>query len=430
MYRVMVLLTLVVLSVISAPADSPIEPFDMQKILGRGFDVSWTEFNKNIENYSDKQVKWMKARGFSTARIRFDELSSKNLFTDTTAFFRHVDSLIYDCFDNGIIPILAYNAKAYELAPTDSNMSIDSAWWGAVAAHYKDYSHKLIFDLNIEWSDIGGKDADGVNRWYKAVTNAIRPTNPDRIIMYSPIKLSNPKYLPLMEIPDNAGEYVMAEFHSYAAGPNPDSLSANGKPNPKYWTTGTEYQKSLVREMISSGRNWQDSTHIATWLGAWMAGNNNHGNTFTTEQQVSFASYFVKVLDSLSIPWAINTLDMYYDIEADTEFVEVQFDSITINVGEVLDVLTPKDSSTALQNRIQKSEVNPVSITQINKGVEIAGLKDIDGISIYTINGRKLMSLSIDGKEKVTLPTSSLSMGSYIVELNGKSSIVKRIVIK
>ena len=47
-----------------------IMPWEMQRLLGRGFDVQWAEFAKKIEAYGPDEVEAMKARGFSTARIR------------------------------------------------------------------------------------------------------------------------------------------------------------------------------------------------------------------------------------------------------------------------------------------------------------------------------------------------------------------------
>lgn len=409
--KYLLVLILSISSLFALPSDSPITPVEMQAQLGKGFDVSWVEFTKNIEAYSDLQVKAMKEMGFSTARIRTKLPADEYLFS-------LLDKVIADCFDNGIIPIIAYNAATYEAAPTAENREADRLWWKAIAERYQDYSYTLLFNLNIEWSDVGGKDIEGVNQWYETITPAIRESNPHRIILYSPIKLSNPEYLPDMAIPVDAGEYVMAEYHSYAAGPNADSLLENGKPNPKYWTTGTEYQKRLVQEMIGKGRYWQDSTGIPTWFGAWMAGNVNHGNTFTAQEQAVFATYFVHVLDSLAIPWAINTLDMYYDID-NNEWI----DSMTV----VREALSPAQA--ILISNSQQSITGVTVVSGAGKTLTLSLPEKGTQLSLFTASGRVLYSKSVSGSVAF-IDRSTCTTGFYFIRCKGKKEYTQKIFVR
>ena len=41
-------------------ADRPITPKEMQRMMGRGFDVQWAEFSKKIELYGEDEVKAIK----------------------------------------------------------------------------------------------------------------------------------------------------------------------------------------------------------------------------------------------------------------------------------------------------------------------------------------------------------------------------------
>jgi hypothetical protein len=280
--------------------DNPIAPKDMQKQLGHGFDVSWAEFSSKIQGYGVDEVLAMKAMGFQTARIR-------TALPADSALFSYLDRCINDCLNNGIIPIIAHNANAFEQNPSVSNLQSDVQWWDTIAKRYQDYSHKLLFNINIEWSDSAGKDSGIVNNYYRAITPVIRKTNPTRILIFSPIKLSAPEYLNNMSIPTSAGNYVIAEWHFYAAGPSKDST------NKKYWTTGTSAQRKLITDEIKYAINWQTSTGVPTWVGAWMAGNYNDGNDYSAAEQTVFASYMRHVLDSCKVPWAINTIDKFYD---------------------------------------------------------------------------------------------------------------------
>ena len=91
-------------------ADRPITPKEMQRMMGRGFDVQWAEFSKKIELYGEDEVKAIRQKGFNTARIR------TKLPADET-LFKVLDRCINDCLNNSIIPVLAYNALDYELTP-------------------------------------------------------------------------------------------------------------------------------------------------------------------------------------------------------------------------------------------------------------------------------------------------------------------------
>ena len=61
-------------------ADRPITPKEMQRMMGRGFDVQWAEFSKKIELYGEDEVKAIKQKGFNTARIRTKLPADETLF--------------------------------------------------------------------------------------------------------------------------------------------------------------------------------------------------------------------------------------------------------------------------------------------------------------------------------------------------------------
>lgn len=290
--------------------DRPVSPKEMQKMLGRGFDVQWAEFTKKIDAYGVDEVIAVKSLGFQSVRIR-TALPADDYLLGV------LDSRISDCLDNGITPVLAYNALNYERNPNEETLEQSVEWWKTVAEHFKDVSHRLIFNLNIEWSDAAGKNQHAIDLFNEKVTSAIRKTNPTRIIVYSPAKLSDPNYLEKMTIPEEAGDYAMAEWHLYAAGP---SKNPNSK---KYWSTGTEEEKKAITDKIRKGVEWQKEHNIPTWVGAWMPGNYNKGNDFSVEEQCAFAGFMISSLESAGIPWAVNSLDKYYDVFNDCWYSEM-----------------------------------------------------------------------------------------------------------
>ena len=156
-----------------------------------------------------------------------------------------------------------------------------------------------------------------MNQLYEQTVSAIRNTNPERIIMISPRLRSDPYYLNELKIPSRHNGYLMAEWHFYASGP--DKLNEKKK-----WTTGTEEEKELITNKVEAALAWQKETGVPTWVGAWMPGNYNKGNSYSVQEQIVFASYMVSVLTSANIPFSVNADRKYYDAATNTWIPEMQ----------------------------------------------------------------------------------------------------------
>ena len=285
--------------VLADPPDAPIAPDSLVQVLGKGFDVSWVQFKKNMESYNVQMVRDIARAGFRHIRLRTNRNADD-------ALFGIMDRTVNDCLNNGLIPIIAYGAADAEENADSTHRDSVVAWWRKVAEHYRDYSHRLVFDIFIELSGELKYDYEKVNNWYKLIVPAIRQTNPTRIVILSPVHLSDPNYLSQMEIPDAAFPYAMAEWHFYAGGPS----KTNAK---KLWTTGTPEERKLVTDKIQTALDWQKQTGVPTWVGAWMPGNYNKGNDYTVPEQVVFASFMVRELEKAGIPWAVNAIHHFYD---------------------------------------------------------------------------------------------------------------------
>ena len=169
----------------------------------------------------------------------------------------------------------------------------------------------------IESSDAINKLPDTLNEMYEQTVAEIRKTNPDRIIMISPRLRSDPNYLSELKIPSAHNGYIMAEWHFYASGPD----KTNEK---KLWTTGTDAEKKLITDKIQTALAWQQQTGIPTWVGAWMPGNYNKGNTYSVEEQTVFAGFMTKALSDAGIPFAVNADTKYYNAAENTWISSMQ----------------------------------------------------------------------------------------------------------
>ncbi len=298
------LLLILPLPEIKAQSNQPITPQQYQRMLGVGINVDWATFRKNIKYYNVQQVKDFKAIGFKHVRVR-----AKLNFTNQ--YLRHLDRVINDCLDNGLIPVLAQGAKDFNANPSPSNMDKLIRWWTMIARRYKNYSYLLSYDLIIEPSGQLRRSPQILNEFYQKVVDSIHTIDPYRIIFIKSRKRSSPEYLHELVIPDKANGYLMAEFHFYASGPS--------KKNPsKLWTTGTKAQKQLILRKIRIALDWSKKTGILLWVGAWMPGNYNKGDDYTIAEQKKFANFMTCALEKAHIPFAINADNQFYNPRTDT----------------------------------------------------------------------------------------------------------------
>lgn len=296
--------------------EQPISPWDYQTLLGKGMDVDWSKTRQGKMYYNAKAAEDFATAGVSHVRIRIaDDVNDELL--------ERLDKQINDCLKNGIVPVIAYQADEFKNDPVEDNMQKYVKWWGTVAEHYRDASYLISFDLLIEATDKLNKQPEKLNEIYERAVTEIRKTNPNRILIISPRLRSDAAYLNELKIPTQHNNYLMAEWHFYAAGPS----KTNER---KLWTTGTEQEKALINEKIEYALSWQKKTGIPTWVGAWMAGNYNDGNDYSVEEQIVFAKYMTDCLIEAKIPFAVNSDTKFYDRTKNQWIAEMQpvFDCI------------------------------------------------------------------------------------------------------
>ena len=265
-------------SPIQIPADGWFSPSQYQGILGVGVDVDWANNNQGMLYYNEQAVRDFKLRGVSHVRLRMrNEI--------TAGLLNHIDRIVQDCLKNDIIPVIAFQAdtlKAYPFRPGVIDNAVN--WWKEMAEKMQNYDTRLSFDLMVECADSLNNYPARLNEYFERAVTEIRKTNPKRIIMISPRKLSSPDYLADLQIPSQHNNYLMVEWHFYAAGPSKTNAT-------KLWTTGTPAEKQLITDKINTAYNWQKSHKIPIWVGAWMAGNYNDGDEYTVAEQIDFANF-------------------------------------------------------------------------------------------------------------------------------------------
>ena len=327
----------------SQSAHQALSPYTYQGMLKTGMDVDWVKTDQGrvaAQTSHDNGInvpKLFKERGLSHVRIRVKE-DIRDDSTDLTGktLLQELTNMVDDSIEAGLIPVIAYQAKPFKLDPTDDEILNDVVeWWKTAAEHFKDYPYTVAYDLIIETTNEVKKHNDRLNLLYQKATVAIREIDPKRIIIVAPNKISNPYELDNLIVPE-PHDYMMVEWHFYAAGPSPD--------NPKkLWTTGTDEEKQLVLDRINHAKEWSDNNGIPTWVGAWRANRYPKGTPTETlydgapgggdydiDEQRNIATFISEALQDADIPYAINS---------DTKFFNRDTNEWYQSMADILDAM-------------------------------------------------------------------------------------------
>jgi len=166
--------------------------------------------------------------------------------------------------------------------------------WILLAKTFKNYPYTLSYDLIIEPGRKLNRKYNLLNNFYKKAYNEIRKIDKKRIIMWAPTRRSNPRFLSKTWYPKD--NYIMAEWHMYAAGPKND-------------------YKKMIPIKTKMAYNWSVKHHIPTWVGAWMPGNYNHGDNYSKKEQITFSKFMIENLAKYHTPFAINADKQFYNIK-------------------------------------------------------------------------------------------------------------------
>jgi len=314
-----------------------ISTIDYQKSLKVGMDVDWCKtddgryYAKKSHQAGVNVPKLFKQRGLSHVRIRVKESVLRD-----PSLLQELKDMVDDSIKAGVVPIIAYQASEFKDDPaSDEVLNEVVAWWEKVANTFKTYPYTVSYDLIIETTEAIKKRNDRLNLLYEKATAAIHKIDEKRIVIVAPNKISNPYELDKLVVP-MPSDYVMVEWHFYAAGPK--------KENPKkQWTTGTEREKKLITDKVDYAYNWSIQNNVPTWVGAWMANNYNDvdrektfpdgapaGGEYTLAEQKKFALFMRQSLTDKGIPYAVNS---------DTKYFNRKTNKWYASVSEVLDVI-------------------------------------------------------------------------------------------
>lgn len=375
-----ILLLLISIKTYAQPSDAAIPASSYQILIGHGFATDW--FKGNNMDYNVQTLTDLKNQGFTNVRIRMD---SSIYFSD--AHFNLLSTIVDNCLAAGLVPIISWlNATVENRANAQDKIDYIN-WWTAVANKLKNKSHKVGFNLFTELGQSSPlrQTPSLYNSWTLDVYNAIRAISPTRmIILGSPGK--KPDDLMLINYTNyNTSPYVMAEWHSYASGPNHLGQDKN-------WVgSGSASDKQNVIDLINFAKAFTTASGILTYVGAWMPMDNINGDLNQAEVE-SFATYFMQQLTQAGIPSSINKIDHFYDIPSNTWITNKTWGTTTLNMIPIKDIiksflvpnLPPSAPSSVVATAVNCTSANLTWADNSNNETGFNILKSSDGVN-YTL---------------------------------------------
>lgn len=304
----------------AANFSEPLLPASYRNKLDLGFSTNWFKSSPPLSKYNVQNIKDVRLAGFKHLRLRCRADLYTYPYNDTEfdSFLDDLETVVDDCINENVFPVISWIHHEAEAYGTDEDFDNYLRWWRKVARKLKDKDFRLSFNLFTELGidecqhtgNCDGslkEDTAKYNKWTSRVVKAIRGTggnNDKRILILTSPKKTAKGLKDIDHTIYQNDNYMMAEFHIYASGPNKKEGS------PKYWVgNGTTEQRQTLLDEIAMAEN---DIPLKLYFGAWMAHDNNFGGLNQSEVE-NFARYFVSVMKTKKIPSSLNVLDNYYD---------------------------------------------------------------------------------------------------------------------
>ncbi|MEW6196795.1 MAG: glycoside hydrolase family 5 protein [Bacteroidota bacterium] len=266
---------------------NPVEPndndlqgdvFEQNKLLGKGINLGNALEAPNEGDWGvtiqAEYFSVIKNAGFNSVRIPIKwsgHALQNSPYTIQSSFFQRIDWVIQQAFNNDLAVII--NIHHYEeiMQNPSAHRERFLALWDQIAEHYKDYSHKLFFEiLNEPNSNL---TAELWNAYYLLALQRIRITNPKRTILVGLAEWGGPGSISKFVLPTDEKNMILT-IHYY----NPFEFTHQGAEwvsgsNAWLGTTwsGTLSEKSEVEQDFLSVINWAASKNIPVNLGEFGA---------------------------------------------------------------------------------------------------------------------------------------------------------------
>lgn len=191
--------------------------FKQNKKMGRGvniigYDPLWKDASK--ARMKEKHFALIKQAGFNNVRIvigPFKFSMNDSAYTLKPEFFTSLDWAIKEALKNKLMAIVDFHEhSAMQKDPMGTKPKL-LAMWKQIAAHCKDYSNDVLFEIANE----PNMKPEIWNAIHKEAYQILRASNPKRTIIIGTINGNQIKHLPDLILPEEDRNIIVA-IHYYS----------------------------------------------------------------------------------------------------------------------------------------------------------------------------------------------------------------------
>jgi endoglucanase len=261
----------------SGPA-SPLTAAQAVERLGRGVNLGNALEAPNSEGewgmvIEDRFFEIIAAGGFDSVRIpiRWDtRAAATSPWTIQPSFFDRVDDLIELAVGQGLAVIIDFHHFEDLYADPAGNTDRFVAIWAQIARHYAAAPPEVFFELQNEPHDLLTTGA--WNTIFPAALDAIRSTNPDRMVIVGAGSWNSAWELDDLELPDDPA--LIGTFHMY----EPFRFTHQGAE----WVAGSDawlgttwdgrpQDTEPIVAILDAAESWSDASGVPLLLGEFGA---------------------------------------------------------------------------------------------------------------------------------------------------------------
>lgn len=211
--------------------------------------------------------------GFAHVRvpIRWSAHSTGPAHRIDETFFRRVDWVLEQARKARLRVVLNVHHFEELYADPDRNGSWLTSLWEQIGARYRPQPETVCFELLNE--PHGKLDADRWNRLLIDALEAVRATNPRRMVIVGPANWNNPAALPTLKLP-REDRFLIGTFHYYS----PFEFTHQGAswvPNSDRWLgrkwSGTDAETAAIRRDFDRAAEWGRTEGRPLYLGEFGA---------------------------------------------------------------------------------------------------------------------------------------------------------------
>ncbi|MBM4171309.1 MAG: glycoside hydrolase family 5 protein [Ignavibacteria bacterium] len=282
------LLLTILISYSCSNFETPIEPiipneeqgnvFDQNKLLGKGINLGNALEAPNEGEWGvvlkEEFFSIIKNAGFNSVRIPIKwsaHAITNEPYTIQSSFFERVDWAIYQALKNNLAVVINIHHYDEIMQNPQAHKARFLKIWEQIALRYKDYSHKLFFEiLNEPHSNL---TPSLWNVFMIEAIEKIRISNPTRTILVGTANWGGVSSLSQLVFPPNESNIILS-FHYYS----PFQFTHQGAEwvsGSDAWLgltwSGNQSEKNLIINDFNAVASWAASKNIPVNLGEFGA---------------------------------------------------------------------------------------------------------------------------------------------------------------